>query len=319
MAKSPAPKQPPGYLSQVKAKLKTHRERLRTRMGEIVAKSPAKKASHLSFTLYWNHQHDLAVEVGTTDEAGNGVSSSRPYGRLIAFDAPRGEANQREAVEEVKPKIVQVVLDELVSAWRSAKGANFPLRATVSMIEANDVRRLASDVDPRAKVFDLKSKKWVPDELTRKRGRLNSELRTLIRPRMQTLLPDLTLKLRKIARARVPEGAEQLFFEINDITTDFDVQLFAPNTTFSRTIFSDEWLPDGDAIDWTHFATSGADVWDTMKDELLLLLADAWREAGGEDYPLPVFAREHDVGGLFDLKQRRWVTDDGGREILPSE
>lgn len=316
MAKSPAPKQPPSYLSRVKAKLKTHRDRLRARVSEIVAKPPSKKASRLSFTLYWNGHQDLSVDVGTADDVGNGVSSSRPYGRLIAFDAPPGEGNRREEFRDEKPKIVQAVIDELVSAWRAAKGANFPLRAAVDINDASEVRAATSDVDPNTKVFDLKSKRWVPDAVNLNRGKLNSELRALIRPRLKQLQPDLVLRLQKITRARVPDGAEKLIFELHDVTTAFDVQLFAPDTNFSRTIFSNETLPDGGAIDWTHFANSGADVWHAMKDELILLLAEAWREAGGDDYPIPAMACEHDGGGEYDLKQRRWVTDFLGREVV---
>jgi hypothetical protein len=307
---------PPGYHSRVKSKFKTQRTRFRKRIADIVAKKPGKKYSWLSFSLYWNGHHELSVSCSICDDSGQG-SSSTPYGHLIVFESPPVESgNSRDAFKDEKPKIVQEVIDELIAAWSAAKGTNYPLPVLVSTTDLNEVSTMTTDVPPNAKVFDLKLKQWVPDEFNLKRGSLNAELRGLIRTRFTQLQADLVLKLQKITRARPPKDAEKLIFELHDVTTDFTVMLYAWDTSFARTIFSNETLPDGDSIDWTYYSTEGADVWHCMKDELIHLLAEAWREAGGDEYPLPAFASEHDGGGEFDLKARRWVSDFLGREIL---
>ena len=105
-----------------------------------------------------------------------------------------------------------------------------------------------------------------------------------------------------------PKRASRLRFELHDVSNTFSVVVFAeddsPGGRFLADLFGDAAIPGGTRVDWDGFWKLGVDPWAAVRQAVAELVAAAWSDAGGHDYPLPAVIGLHDDDEV-DLRQVR--------------
>lgn len=161
------------------------------------------------------------------------------------------------------------------------------------------------------------AKRKDPDPVVAEQTRVS--LLADVRLRLARLRTKAAAKLAKVTAKPPPKGANRLIFEMHDVCDTFSVELHAENDSpggrHIAAVFNETAIPGGTDVDWDSYWTVGVDPWAVVQEAIIGLVADAWADAGGAVYPLPVVISYHDDAREFDLIHRRWVTDHLGQPL----
>ncbi len=130
-----------------------------------------------------------------------------------------------------------------------------------------------------------------------------------LRQRLGPLRAKAAAKLLKLVGKPPPKRAGRLRFELHDVSNTFSVVVFAeddsPGGRLVAELFSDAAIPGGTRVDWDGFWKLGVDPWEAVRRAVVELVAAAWSDAGGHDYPLPAVIGLHDDDNELDLRAVR--------------
>lgn len=89
----------------------------------------------------------------------------------------------------------------------------------------------------------------------------------------------------------------------------------SPDEVYFESPFSGLLLADvgklipTDAIDQDAYEKAGVATFESGAEVMAEWFGECWHEAGGKEFPIPVYANHHDRERYYDLRLLRWVPD----------
>lgn len=300
--------EPADYPALARTQLASRRPGVVKALKAIASRTVAAEERFLQFDLTWGLVSNAFVEVWPRDQAGAVTTDRRPFGELFEVSPPPGRDDDPDAYSEDRPAIAQLVVDALAGWWDESGGTNSAV-PTVAKVEGDPLR-----------MFDLRAREWRTDDpAVRAAGRTDA-LKAGLRPRLSDRLRGaIVVKLRerlgKVAERADCHGLFAVDGENGPYRITFQMHREPGQKSVIRpaTLLTPAQLRpllDDAANDW-----AGVER-DAVTEELVHeLIADAWQEAGGYEFPVHALLAHirGDDFATWDVVDRRPHTDSMGR------
>jgi len=306
--------EPADYPALARTQLALRRPGVVKKLRAIASRPVAAEERFLQFDLTWGLVSNGFVEVWPRDESGVTTTDRRPFGELFEVSPPPGQDDDPDAYATDRPAIAQLVVDALADWWDEAGGSDHSVQA-VAKVEGDPLKR-----------FDLRAREWRTDELAVMVAERTDALKARLRPQLADRLRGaIVAKLReKLTKVTQREDCHGLFAVDGEngpyrVTFQMHREPGQKSVVRSATLLTPAQLRpllDDAANAWAGIKR------DAVAEELVHeLIADAWQEAGGHEFPVHALLGHvrGDDFATWDAVDRRPHTDSMGRTYRESE